>query len=151
VTDPMTPAQRAVAEQVVAEEVGKRTTLVISLCGAHAYGFASVDSDLDLKGVWAAPCRRLLGLGGEPGAVDRQEWIDDVEVDFTVNELIQAVRGVLKGNGNRSGRSPAKLDGVSGGRRARPKAARSQHDRAHHGSVPTPRRAAARRAARAHP
>lgn len=96
----MTPAQRAVAERVVAQEVAKRTTLVISLCGAHAYGFASVDSDLDLKGVWAAPTRGLLGLAAAPGAVDRQEWIDDVEVDFTVNELAQAVRGVLKGNGN---------------------------------------------------
>lgn len=99
-SDVMTPAQRAVAEQVVTEELGKRETLVISLCGAHAYGFASVDSDLDLKGIWAAPTRRLLGLGSEPGAVDRQEWIAEVEVDFTVNELVQAVRGVLKGNGN---------------------------------------------------
>jgi predicted nucleotidyltransferase len=96
----MTPAQRAVAERVVAEEVGKRDTLVISLCGAHAYGFASVDSDLDLKGVWAAPSRRLLGLAGAPGGIDRHEWINEVEVDFTVNELAQAVRGVLKGNGN---------------------------------------------------
>jgi hypothetical protein len=99
-TDSMTPAQRAVAERVVAEEIDKRETLVISLCGAHAYGFASVDSDLDLKGVWAAPSRRLLGLASEPGAIDRHEWISEVEVDFTVNELVQAVRGVLKGNGN---------------------------------------------------
>lgn len=99
-TDAMTPAQRAVADQVVAEEIAKRPTLVISLCGAHAYGFASVDSDLDLKGVWAAPSRQLLGLGSAPGAVDRQEWIADVEIDFTVNELGQAVRGVLTGNGN---------------------------------------------------
>jgi predicted nucleotidyltransferase len=96
----MTPAQRAVAERVVAEEVGKRETLVISLCGAHAYGFASVDSDLDLKGVWAAPSRRLLGLAGAPGGIDRHEWLNEIEVDFTVNELAQAVRGVLKGNGN---------------------------------------------------
>lgn len=99
-SDAMTPAQRAVAERVVAEEIGKRETLVVSLCGAHAYGFASVDSDLDLKGVWATPSRRLLGLAGTPGAVDRHEWIAEVEVDFTVNELTQVVRGVLKGNGN---------------------------------------------------
>lgn len=99
-SDAMTPAQRAVAERVVAEEVSKRETLVISLCGAHAYGFASVDSDLDLKGVWAAPSRRLLGLGGTPGAIDRSEWIAEIEVDFTVNELTQVVRGVLEGNGN---------------------------------------------------
>ncbi|MFO7564016.1 MAG: nucleotidyltransferase domain-containing protein [Enhygromyxa sp.] len=39
-------------------------------------------------------------LGSEPGGIDRQEWIAEIEVDFTVNELAQAVRGVLKGNGN---------------------------------------------------
>jgi predicted nucleotidyltransferase len=96
----MTPAQRGAADQLLAEELAKRDTLVVSLCGAHAYGFASHDSDLDLKGVWIAPTRRLLGLGPSPGAVDRQEWIDEVEVDFTVNELGQAVSGLIKGNGN---------------------------------------------------
>ena len=99
-TDAMTPIQQQVAEQVLAEELGKRETLVVSLSGAHAYGFASVDSDLDLKGIWIAPTRELLGLRSAPGAVDRQEWIGEVEIDFTVNELGQAVQGLLKGNGN---------------------------------------------------
>ena len=99
-TDPMTAAQQRVADLVLAQEVQKRETLVVSLCGAHAYGFASVDSDLDLKGVWIAPARTFLGLGPAPGAVDRMEWIDDVEVDFTVNELAQVVSGLIKGNGN---------------------------------------------------
>jgi predicted nucleotidyltransferase len=98
--DAMTPTQQRVAARVVAEETAARETLVVSLCGAHAYGFASVDSDLDLKGVWIAPTRELLGLRPPPGAFDRQEWIDDVEVDFTVNELAQAINGVLRGNGN---------------------------------------------------
>lgn len=98
--DAMTPTQQGVAERVVAQETAARETLVVSLCGAHAYGFASVDSDLDLKGVWIAPTRDLLGLQPPPAAYDRQEWIDDVEVDFTVNELAQAVQGVLRGNGN---------------------------------------------------
>lgn len=99
-SDAMTPAQQQVADQVLAEELGKRDTLVVSLCGAHAYGFASVDSDLDLKGVWIAPTRSFLGLAAQPSAVDRQGWIDEVEVDFTVNELGQAVSGLIKGNGN---------------------------------------------------
>lgn len=98
--DEMTPAQRAVAERVLAAEIAARETLVVALAGAHAYGFASADSDLDLKGVWIAPTRVFLGLGRPPGAVDRQEWIGEVEVDFTVNELAQAVRGLIGGNGN---------------------------------------------------
>jgi predicted nucleotidyltransferase len=99
-TDAMTPEQRRVAERVLAEVAHDRPVLVISLCGAHAYGFASVDSDLDLKGVWQAPTESLLGLRDAPGAIDRQEWIDGVEVDLTLNELTQVVRGLLKGNGN---------------------------------------------------
>jgi hypothetical protein len=99
-TDTMTPEQRRVAEQAVAEACQGRDVLVISLCGAHAYGFASVDSDLDLKGVWQCPSEALLGLHDAPGAFDRQEWIDGVEVDLTLNELTQVVRGLLKGNGN---------------------------------------------------
>lgn len=99
-TDSMTPEQRRVAEQAVAEAKQSREVLVIALCGAHAYGFASVDSDLDLKGVWQCPSEALLGLGEPPGAIDRLEWIEGVEVDLTLNELTQVVRGLLKGNGN---------------------------------------------------
>lgn len=99
-TDSMTPEQQRVAERVVAEVGRDRQVLVLSLCGAHAYGFASIDSDLDLKGVWQAPTESLLGLRDAPGAIDRQEWIEGVEVDLTLNELTQVVRGLLKGNGN---------------------------------------------------
>ena len=132
--DPMTEPQRAVAERVVAEEQAKRDTLVISLCGAHAYGFASVDSDLDLKGVWIAPTRPLLGLRTPPGAVDRQEWIDEIEVDFTVNELAQAVNGLLKGNGNMLERimDPAPLFAGEGLDELRGLARRNLSRRVHH-------------------
>ncbi len=99
-TDAATPTQRAAADIVLGEELAKRPTLLVSLSGAHAYGFASADSDLDLKGIWEAPARVFLGLGNKPGAVDRQQWIGEVEIDFTVNELGQAVHGLIKGNGN---------------------------------------------------
>ncbi|EDM74841.1 hypothetical protein PPSIR1_31068 [Plesiocystis pacifica SIR-1] len=109
-TDALTPDQRAATDQLFAEELPKRRVLLVSLAGAHAYGFASADSDVDLKGIWLAPTRRLLGLGSAPGAADRLEWLEvpradggepaKVEVDYTVNELGQAVHGVLKGNGN---------------------------------------------------
>src|SRR5690606_29702253 len=49
---PMTPLddphQRAVAERVLNEEDTARRHLVVHLSGAHAYGFPSPDSDLDL-------------------------------------------------------------------------------------------------------
>ncbi len=98
--DELTAIQRSIAERVLIETVRERRVLVVSLCGAHAYGFASIDSDLDLKGVWQAPTRVFLGLAEPPGAIDRQEWLEGVEVDLTLNELTQVVRGLLKGNGN---------------------------------------------------
>src|SRR5690606_22403890 len=42
---------RAVADRVLDEESARRRHLVIALSGAHAYGFPSPDSDLDLKAV----------------------------------------------------------------------------------------------------
>ena len=94
-TDTMTPEQRRVAEQAVADALRGREVLVISLCGAHAYGFASVDSDLDLKGVWQCPSEALLGLHEAPGAFDRQEWIDGVEVDTGTSEAAVGFRCAL--------------------------------------------------------
>ncbi|NJK32151.1 MAG: nucleotidyltransferase domain-containing protein [Deltaproteobacteria bacterium] len=52
------------------------------------------------QGRLADATRALLGLQEPLGAIDRQEWIEDVEIDLTLNELTQVVRGLLKGNGN---------------------------------------------------
>jgi hypothetical protein len=74
--------------------------LWLALSGAHAYGFPSEDSDLDLKGVHVVPARALLGLGDAPEAVDvLSEW-KGREYDFTSNEVGQVARLLLRGNGN---------------------------------------------------
>lgn len=91
---------RQVAEQVAREEESRRRHIVIALSGAHAYGFPSPDSDLDLKAVHAAPARQLLGLGNVRDAFDRMEVIDGVEIDYTSNELRGVLAGILAGNGN---------------------------------------------------
>ncbi|MDB4987867.1 MAG: hypothetical protein JWN04_3045 [Myxococcaceae bacterium] len=91
---------RRVADQVLAEEEGRRRHLVVALSGAHAYGFPSPDSDLDLKAIHIAPTRSLLGLSEPPVTTDRMEVIEGVEIDYTSNELGAALRGLIKGNGN---------------------------------------------------
>jgi len=96
----LTAHQLAVAKKVLAEESARRDHLVISLSGAHAYGFPSPDSDLDLKAIHIAPTAELLGLGTPRLSFDRLEVIDGVEIDYTSNELQMALNGVLKGNGN---------------------------------------------------
>jgi predicted nucleotidyltransferase len=102
-TDPwsvLTAQQATVARAFLATRAAERSHLVIYLSGAHAYGFPSPDSDLDLKCIHVAPTRELVGL--QPGAEsrDRLEIIDSVELDYGSNELGQALRGAIKGNGN---------------------------------------------------
>jgi uncharacterized protein len=96
----LAPAQAAVARRWLAERERERRHLVIYLSGAHAYGFPSPDSDLDLKCVHIAPTAELVGLepAGDPS--DRIEVVDGVELDYGSNELAVVLRGVLKGNGN---------------------------------------------------
>lgn len=91
---------QAVLEAVLDEESRKRSHLVVALSGAHAYGFPSPDSDLDLKCVHVEPTDRLLGLGGVALHADRMEVIDGVEIDYTSNEIKPVLLGVLHGNGN---------------------------------------------------
>lgn len=92
--------QKRVMSRVVREEEARREHLVIYLSGAHAYGFPSPDSDLDLKAIHVAKTADLLGFEAPAPTVDRAEIIDGVEVDYTSNELAHALAGVLGGNGN---------------------------------------------------
>lgn len=98
--DLLTTHQAAVVQRFLAEEQAKRTHLVISLSGAHAYGFPSPDSDFDLKAIHIVSTRDLLGLGPEPKTAERMEVIEGVEVDYSSNELQHVLKGVLHGNGN---------------------------------------------------
>ena len=74
--------QATIGDRVIAEEEAKREHLVVYLSGAHAYGFPSPDSDLDLKCIHIAPTGALVGF--EPPAVtfDRAEIIEGVEIDY---------------------------------------------------------------------
>lgn len=98
--DALTEHQRKIADYALAEEGRRRDHLVVALSGAHAYGFASENSDLDLKAIHIAPTESLLGLAEGTKAFDRLEVINGVEIDYTSNELGVALRGVLAGGGN---------------------------------------------------
>jgi predicted nucleotidyltransferase len=96
----LTELQERVMKAVLAEESTRRTHVVVSLSGAHAYGFPSPDSDLDLKAIHLDPTRALLGLKVSQTTADRLEVIDGVEIDYTSNELGPVLAGILLGNGN---------------------------------------------------
>lgn len=92
--------QAGVARAFLAERERERKHLVIYLSGAHAYGFPSPDSDLDLKCVHVAPTRELVGLTTIEDPPDRIDIVDGVELDYGSNELAPVLRGAIKGNGN---------------------------------------------------
>lgn len=96
----LSPKQREVMEAVLAEEEANRHHVVVALSGAHAYGFPSPDSDLDLKSIHIAPTHELLGLHGGAATADRMQTIEGVEIDYTSNELKPVLLGILQGNGN---------------------------------------------------
>jgi uncharacterized protein len=96
----LTAKQAEVARAFLAERERERKHLVIYLSGAHAYGFPSPDSDLDLKCVHIAPTRDLVGLDVVSDPNDRISIVDGVELDYGSNELSPVLRGALKGNGN---------------------------------------------------
>jgi predicted nucleotidyltransferase len=92
--------ERDVMDRALAEEAARREHVVVYLSGAHAYGFPSPDSDLDLKAIHVARTADLLGFDVPPPTADRAEIIDGIEIDYTSNELAHALSGILLGNGN---------------------------------------------------
>src|SRR5262252_7224725 len=98
--DLFTPDQLRVANRLLSEEEQQRRHLVVSLSGAHAYGFPSPDSDLDLKAIHIAPTKDILGLAPKVAPADRLQVIDGVEIDYTSNELAGVLSGLCLGNGN---------------------------------------------------
>jgi uncharacterized protein len=100
VDEVLTGDQKRVMARVLQQEEAQREHVVVYLSGAHAYGFPSPDSDLDLKAIHVAKTEDLLGFDVPAPTVDRAEVIDGVEIDYTSNELAHALSGILAGNGN---------------------------------------------------
>ncbi|OGQ22187.1 MAG: hypothetical protein A2138_08120 [Deltaproteobacteria bacterium RBG_16_71_12] len=88
---------------------GRRSLVALALSGAHAYGFPSPDSDLDLKAIHLVPIRALVGLRGPPTPPEHTEIFEGREMDCSSHELGQAAQLLLKGNGNMLERVLARL------------------------------------------
>jgi len=99
-TELLTDHQQRVADAFLAEQAAARHHLVVYLSGAHAYGFPSPDSDLDLKCIHIAPTSALVGLFVDDCGGETMRVVDGVELDYSSHELGMALAGVIKGNGN---------------------------------------------------
>ena len=79
---------------------GERHPLAFAtVSGAHLYGFPSVDSDVDLRGVHVLPVEEVVGLRAAEETVTRSWVRDGVEVDLVTHDLAKFCRLLLGRNG----------------------------------------------------
>jgi uncharacterized protein len=70
-----------------------------TVSGAHLYGFPSVDSDVDLRGVHVLPAEEVVGLRTGPETLERTWTRDGVEMDLVTHDLAKFCRLLLGRNG----------------------------------------------------
>ena len=73
--------------------------LFVSVSGAHLYGFPSPDSDVDLRGTFAAPLETVLGLDTPRETLEPQGLVGGVEVELVGHEIAKYLRLLIKPNG----------------------------------------------------
>ncbi|GIG70236.1 nucleotidyltransferase domain-containing protein [Phytomonospora endophytica] len=82
----------------VVTEIG-RPVAFTTVSGAHLYGFPSVDSDVDIRGVHVLGVREVIGLRTGPATLTREGVRDGVELDVVTHDLAKFARLMLKPNG----------------------------------------------------
>ncbi|MFI5494069.1 DNA polymerase beta superfamily protein [Actinoplanes sp. NPDC051859] len=74
-------------------------TVFVTVSGAHLYGFASVDSDLDLRASHLLPADEVVGLRTGPETITTDTWRDGVELDVVSHDLLKFARLLNSRNG----------------------------------------------------
>lgn len=74
-------------------------TVFVTVSGAHLYGFASVDSDLDLRASHVLPAAEVVGLRTGPETITSDAWRDGVELDVVSHDLLKFARLLNSRNG----------------------------------------------------
>ncbi|QDU20831.1 nucleotidyltransferase domain-containing protein [Urbifossiella limnaea] len=73
--------------------------LFLTVSGAHLYGFPSADSDIDLRGAFLAPLRRVVGLRRPVETVEPKGEFDGLETEAVAHEIGKYLRLLAKDNG----------------------------------------------------
>jgi len=73
--------------------------LFATISGAHLYGFASPDSDVDLRGVHILPVRLVIGLDVGPQTVQLAEMRDGIDLDLVTHDVFKFATLLLNRNG----------------------------------------------------
>jgi len=85
------------ADQVVADL--PYPLIFATVSGAHLYGFASADSDLDLRAAHLLPAAEVVGLRTGPETMQADGWRDGVELDVVSHDLLKFARLLNSRNG----------------------------------------------------
>lgn len=73
--------------------------LFATISGAHLYGFASPDSDYDLRGCHILPAREVLGLHATKDTIEQAGIREGTEIDLVTHDAAKFFRLLLKKNG----------------------------------------------------
>ncbi len=73
--------------------------LFATISGAHLYGFASPDSDFDIRGAHILPARDVLSLAARQDTIDSTKMIDGLEIDVVTHDVEKVFGLMLKPNG----------------------------------------------------
>ena len=73
--------------------------IFVTVSGAHLYGFPSPDSDVDLRGSFAAPLPEVLGLDTPHETLEPKGFVGGVEVEAVGHEIAKYLRLLVKPNG----------------------------------------------------
>ena len=73
--------------------------LFVTVSGAHLYGFPSPDSDVDLRGSFAAPLTDVVGLDTPRETRETAGDVGGVEVELVGHEIAKYLRLLVKPNG----------------------------------------------------
>ncbi len=73
--------------------------IFVTISGAHLYGFASSDSDYDLRGAHLLPLRDLVGLDAPRETIEISEVRDGLEFDIVTHDAKKYFNLLLKNSG----------------------------------------------------
>ena len=70
-----------------------------TISGAHLYGFASPDSDVDLRGAFVTPARDVLGLQPPSETQSVESSVGGIQLDFVAHDIRKFARMMIQHNG----------------------------------------------------
>jgi uncharacterized protein len=73
--------------------------LFTTISGAHLYGFPSLDSDYDLRGIHILPAKEVVGLYSLQETIEVSEVKENLQIDLVTHDVKKFFTLLLKSNG----------------------------------------------------